>query len=403
MLDFFRNLFSSDFMPHGHCFYWQPGIVWLHVSSDALIAVSYFLIPIGLVQLVRKRRDLEFTWMYLLFGIFILSCGLTHTMNIWDIWHSTYRLEGLVKAITAVSSLVTALLLFRLIPVALTIPSPAQLRVEVEERRKAEQHALQLNLELEERVEQRTATLARTNAALQRFAYIASHDLQEPIRTVRSMNQMLARECAGKLGAKADSYIKFVVEASGRMQSLVSDLMVYARVLDGSMPRQMKMVDPEAVLHSVLHDLQAAIDETGAAVTHTRLPRVFADEMQLKQVFLNLITNAIKYSRKGVPPVVEVSAERRGPEDVFAVRDNGIGIDAQYHEQIFVAFRRLHGREYEGSGVGLTICRDLLAEQGGRIWIESEVGRGSTFFFSIPTTNAVPVTAAVAQNEPLRA
>lgn len=384
MAEFFRKLFVSDFMPHGHCFLWQPGVVWLHVISDVLITLAYFLIPVGLVQLVRKRRDLEFNWMYLMFGIFILSCGLTHAMNVWDIWHATYRLEGLIKAITAVASLATAVLLFRLIPVALTIPSPAQLRLEISERVKAEHAVRTLNADLEKRVDERTISLQRTNQALQWFAYIASHDLQEPIRTIRSMNQLMARDFKGKIDSKADQYIDFVVEASDRMQSLLVDLMSYAVVLDQTAPRHLKQIDTPALVQSTLSDLRTAIDESGAVISCGDLPPIFADESQVKQIFLNLLTNAIKYVPKGTIPRISVSGSRSDGICTFAVKDNGIGIDGQYAEQVFVAFRRLHGRAYPGSGIGLTICKDIVEEYKGRIWIQSESGAGSTFYFTLP-------------------
>jgi len=170
MHDFLQNLFSSDFMPHGYCYLWKPDILWLHGISDGLIALSYFVIPLALVYFVRKRRDLPFHWMFLMFGVFILGCGSTHVMEIWTLWHGTYRLAGVIKAITAGASLATAAALVPLIPRALLLPSPAQLRAvnlslekEITERRHA-QAALQIARdELELRVEQRTAELARVN------------------------------------------------------------------------------------------------------------------------------------------------------------------------------------------------------------------------------------------------
>lgn len=385
MIEFFRKLFDSDYMPHGHCYFWQPSILWLHVSSDALISLSYFLIPFSLVQLVRKRRDLEFNWMFVLFGLFILSCGMTHLLNIYNVWHSAYRLEGVVKAVTAVSSIVTAMLLFPLVPKAVGLPSAAMLRSEVKERKAAEEEVRQLNLDLERRVDQRTATLKRANEALQRFAYIASHDLQEPIRTVRSFNQILARDYKGRLDPKADQYIGFVVDAAARMQQLVTDLMVFARVLDQDAPKNRNTVYPSQLLAVVTADLRSLLDESQAVLTWDDLPPVHADETQIKQVFLNLIGNAMKYRQLGTHPRIAVKGECKDGECTFAVQDNGIGIAPQYFDQIFVAFKRLHGKDYPGSGVGLTICQSIIEEHGGRIWVESEVGRGTTFFFTLPS------------------
>src|SRR3954447_17379741 len=385
MLEFFRKLFDSDYMPHGHCYFWQPGMVSLQVSSDTLIALSYFLIPFSLVQLVRKRRDLEFHWMFVMFGIFILSCGLTHVMDVYNVWHSAYRLDGLIKATTAVSSVMTAVLLFPLIPKALALPSPAMLQKEIDVRKGAEAEVRRLNTDLEGRVRERTATLTRTNEALQRFAYIASHDLREPIRTIRSFNQLLERDYHGRLDPKADQYIRYVVDAAGRMEELVADLMAYARVLDQDAPRNRQTVDPALILGTVVESLRGSIEESRAEITwDDHMPFVEGDKTQIQQVFLNLLSNAIKYRRDQERPKVAIRCETLESECQFAVEDNGIGIAEEYFDQIFVAFKRLHGKEYPGSGVGLTICRDIVKEHGGRIWVKSEPGRGATFFFTLP-------------------
>jgi signal transduction histidine kinase len=385
MLEFFRKLFDSDYMPHGHCYFWQPGMVSLQVSSDTFIALSYFLIPSSLVRLVRKRRDLEFHWMFVMFGIFILSCGLTHVLSVYNVWHSAYRLDGFVKAITAVSSVMTAVLLFPLVPKALALPSPAMLQKEIEVRKGAEAEVRRLNTDLEGRVQERTATLTRTNEALQRFAYIASHDLQEPIRTIRSFNQLLARDYSGRLDPKADQYIHYVVDAAGRMQELVADLMAYARVLDQDAPRNRQTVDPASILSTVIENLRSSIEESQAVITwDDHMPLVEGDKTQIQQVFLNLLSNAIKYKREEEKPNIDIRWQNLEGYCEFAVEDNGIGIADGYFDQIFVAFKRLHGKEYPGSGVGLTICRDIVKEHGGRIWVESELGRGTTFFFTLP-------------------
>lgn len=387
MIEFFRRLFSSDFMPHGGCYFWRPDVLWLHVASDALIAIAYFLIPFSLAQLVRKRRDLEFNWMFVLFGAFILACGLTHLMQIWNIWHSLYRLSGLIKAITGLASITTAILMFRLVPQAVALPSPAQLQREVTERQKAEAEVRVLNEDLERRVEERTAMLTRSNEALQRFAYIASHDLQEPIRTVRSLNQLLARDYKGQLDEKADRYLYFILDASDRMQTLVRDLLAYSRTLEES-PRVSGPVSTRDVVGEVLKDLAAAAKEADAVIECGELPDVCVDRTHLKQIFSNLISNALKYRNPGQAARISMGAETHDGECVFWVADEGIGIEAKYFDQIFVAFRRLHGREYPGSGVGLTICKNLVEEYGGHIWVNSELGKGAKFRFSLPAANA---------------
>jgi signal transduction histidine kinase len=384
MIEFFRRLFDSDFMSHGGCYFWRPELVWLHVSSDSLIVLAYVLIPFSLIQLVRKRKDLEFNWMFVMFGAFILACGATHFMSVWNVWHSAYRLDGVLKAVTAVASISTAILMFRLVPQAVALPSPDDLRQEIENRTRAEAEVRALNADLERRVEERTALLQRSNAALQRFAYVSSHDLQEPIRTIRTFNQLLAKDYSGQLDPKADQYIEFVVEASARMQSLVADLLTYSRVLDPEAPKEVKTSSSTQALQTAILDLQQAIEDSGAAIQQGALPDVTMDETQLKQLFQNLISNAIKYRRPEEPLKISVAAESSNGSWLFSVQDNGIGIETQYFVQIFEAFKRLHGKEYPGSGVGLTICKEIVESSGGRMWVESELGKGSTFKFTLP-------------------
>ncbi|MBV9770765.1 MAG: hypothetical protein JOZ32_14415, partial [Bryobacterales bacterium] len=297
MIEFFRRLLDSDFMPHGGCYFWRPELIWLHVASDVLIVLAYVLIPFSLIQLVRKRKDLEFNWMFVMFGAFILACGATHAMNVYNIWHSAYRLDGMVKAITAFASVPTALLMFRLVPRAVALPSAEDLRQEIDNRKRAEAEVRSLNADLEQRVEERTALLRRSNAALQRFAYVSSHDLQEPIRTIRAFNELLAKEYVGKLDPQADQYIGFVVEASARMHNLVTDLLTYSRILDPDAPREVKVTSSLHALETTLLDLRQAIEDSGASISHGALPDVYLDETQLKQVFQNLIGNAVKYRR----------------------------------------------------------------------------------------------------------
>lgn len=387
MIQFFRRLFDSDFMPHGGCYFWRPELVWLHMSSDVFIALAYVLIPFSLIQLVRKRKDLEFNWMFVMFGIFILACGTTHLMNVWNIWHSAYRLEGVIKAITALASIPTAILMFRLVPQAIALPSPQDLKKEIQRRSIAEAEVRSLNSDLERRVQERTTLLERSNAALQRYAYVSSHDLQEPIRTIRTFNQLLARDYAGTLDPKADQYIGFVIDATERMQTLVADLLNYSRILDPEAPKEVRVVCTAQVLETVLLDLQPLIQEAGASITRGDLPDVLMDHTQLVQLFQNLLTNAIKYRRPKEPLQIFVSGERSSDWSdrcVFFVQDNGIGIEPQYFHQIFGAFRRLHRKEYPGSGIGLTICKEIVESAGGQIWLESEPGHGSTFKFTLP-------------------
>jgi len=224
--------------------------------------------------------------------------------------------------------------------------------------------------------------LTRSNEDLKEFAYMASHDLQEPLRMVSSYVQLLGRRYKGKLDADADEFIGYAVEGAYRMQKLINDLLAYSRI--GTQGKDFKPTDCEAIFEQAIYNLQTAVEESGTVVTHDTLPTVPADATQLIQVFQNLIGNAIKF-RSTELPRVHVSAERRTSEWLFSVCDNGIGIDPQNHDRIFAIFQRLHGRgEYAGTGIGLTICRKIVERHGGRIWVTSELGKGATFYFTIP-------------------
>jgi light-regulated signal transduction histidine kinase (bacteriophytochrome) len=224
--------------------------------------------------------------------------------------------------------------------------------------------------------------LKRSNEELERFAYVASHDLQEPLRMVASYVQLLAKRYKGKLDRDADEFIEFAVDGAVRMKALIEDLLAVSRV--GTRGTPLTPTDANAVLERAIASLRLAIDEAGASVASDRLPVVAADAGQLEHVFLNLISNALKF-RGAVAPRVQVSAEARDGRWVFRVQDNGIGIEPQYFDRIFLLFQRLHAKiQYPGSGLGLAIAKKVVERHGGRIWVESEPGRGSSFFFSPP-------------------
>ncbi len=224
--------------------------------------------------------------------------------------------------------------------------------------------------------------LSESNTNLQQFAYVASHDLQEPLRMVSSYVQLLERRYQGKLDADADEFIGFAVDGARRMQQLINDLLEYSRVSTRQKP--FEPTDVNVVMARVLETLKLNIEERHASVTHDTLPTVTADAQQLEQLLQNLVGNAVKFCKDRCASV-RVSAAEEGKEWVFSVRDNGIGIETQYYERVFTIFQRLHTREeYPGTGIGLAICKKIVMRHGGRIWVESQPGNGSAFFFTIP-------------------
>jgi PAS domain S-box-containing protein len=239
---------------------------------------------------------------------------------------------------------------------------------------------------------QAEAERTRLLAELQQFAYIVSHDLTEPLRTIRSYVELLAQRFRGKLDPTADEHMAFVTGAAQRLQQMLTALLAYTRI--GGSAAQSTAVDCEAVLAGVLSDLQLVIRESGAKVTHDGLPTAYGDAGQVGLVFQNLIGNAMKF-RGPAPPRIHLSSHREGAQWVVAVQDNGIGIDPQYAERIFQIFQRLHTRsEYPGTGIGLAICKKIIERHEGRIWVESRPGQGATFFFTLPAYAPGPQQAS---------
>lgn len=244
-------------------------------------------------------------------------------------------------------------------------------------------------------------SLTESNTALEQFAYVASHDLQEPLRTMSMSAQLLTHKHRGKLDAEADQLLTFIVSTSARMSTLVRDLLEYARLTTEEDRPSSIALDED--LEAALTHLCQAIEESGASVTHDPLPTLQVDRGQMVRLFQNLISNAVKYRKPDLPPKVHVRAEQKGAEWVISIRDNGIGFDPKYASAIFAPFKRLHtAEEYPGSGVGLAICRRIVQAQGGRIWAESEPGEGTTFFFTLPVESLQALKHTPPINNPAR-
>jgi signal transduction histidine kinase len=238
-----------------------------------------------------------------------------------------------------------------------------------------------MHKQAEEELIRYSQELKRSNEELQHFAYVASHDLQEPLRMISSYLQLIERWYKGRLDTDVDEFITYAVDGASRLQTMINALLEYSRVDTRGKP--FEPVDCEAILERALMNLEVAIRESQATITHTSLPTVMADSSQILQVFQNLISNAIKF-HGSEPPRIHISVRREENEWVFSVHDNGIGIEPEYSKQLFNIFKRLHGREYPGVGLGLSICKKIINRHGGRIWLGSESGNGSVFYFTIP-------------------
>lgn len=538
----------NGYIPHGYCISWSPTLMATFVASDLLIFISYFSMPVALGYFAHKRRDFPYRWLLWLFSVFIMACGATHLMGVVVLWEPMYALDALLKAITAAASVLTAIVLWPLLPRALKLPSPTQLRTvnaalksEITERKRIEDelrlakaaaeedarrnvqllaaivessadaiigktldgtvtswnrgateifgysatemighkvfnllpvgreqeeptfleqirhdqsvnrfktqrvrkdgqvidvaftvspihdqqnHPIgasviarditkekqtelnlqqtsdelrELNTTLEQRIAQRTEDLNKSNARLdqlnqdlkhsnvelEQFAYVASHDLQEPLRMVVGFIQLLEKRLSGQTDAECQEFMNFAVDGALRMQKLIQAILEYSRISSRGAP--LAPVPSGTAVQEALNQLNLVVAEKSAVIDVPELPTVLADRMQLVQLFQNLIGNAIKFCKSG-PPHVRIAAERQANYWRFTVTDNGIGIAPEYQDRIFGIFQRLHTRqEYDGTGIGLALCKRIAQRHGGDIGVCPAPEGGSSFWFTLPT------------------
>ncbi|MBD2354568.1 GHKL domain-containing protein [Tolypothrix sp. FACHB-123] len=414
-MEFLDNFFySGNFIPHGHCYLWKPDLVGLHLISDALIALSYYSIPLTLIYFVSKREDVPFKLVFLLFGGFIISCGTTHAMEVWTLWHPVYWLSGVIKALTGFISFYTAIILIPLVPQALALPSPAQLEaanqalhVENIERQRVELELRQYKEGLEKLVEQRTAELAKTNERLQQeiiqrqksqermaellqevnsanqelndFAYIVSHDLKAPLRGISSLSEWLLLDYNDSFDEPGKELVRLLINRVQKMYSLIDGILQYSRL--GNLKEEVQQVDLNNVVTDVIELL--ALPENMEIEIKNRLPLVNIEVTRIRQVFQNLLSNAIKFIDKPQGHII-IDCTENNSSWQFKISDNGIGIEEKHFNKIFQIFQKLaNDEESDSTGIGLSLVKKIVEMYGGQVWVESEVGKGSTFFFTL--------------------
>ncbi len=374
-----RHILSSDTLsPHGICLLWRPELIWLHLTSDTIIGLAYFSIPIALAVFQSRRQDVNFGWVIWAFAIFIVSCGATHFFAVWTLYVPDYGAEGLVKAVTAIASLGTAIALWPLLPKALAIPSAAQLqlandalRLALSERDTAMSALQAKNRELEAAV-----------GELDAFSYSVSHDLRAPLRSIDGFSLILLKNNSSRLPPEMRNYLQLVRDNASQMGHLIDDLLAFSRF--GRLTLAKQLVSTRRIADAVVAEERDRAADRSVTVTVGDLPWIQADAALLKQVFVNLVNNAFKYSRKRADAAVEIGCLEVDGEQVFFVRDNGTGFDLKYADKLFGVFQRLHRAEdFEGTGVGLAIVHRIVDRHGGRIWVETSPDQGATFFFTM--------------------
>ncbi len=379
-VDFFTGLFSTDrWPPRWKCGYWSDFHGWLYIISDLLIWAAYFAIPLIIINYVTKRKSaLKFNKAYIYFAGFILLCSSTHFLDAVMFWHPMYRLNALVRLITALVSLATVYHLIKILPQAFSQKTNLELEAEILRRKEAESKLVELTLQLQSK----TIALTKSNEELEKFAAVASHDLKEPLRMVSGFMDLLNKKYSDKLDDTARKYIFYAKDGAVRMSALISELLAYAQL--GFNKGEFEKVGIGEVINEIVALNKAAIEEKNAVILFNGLPDIVASRILIKLLFQNLINNALNYQKKDVSPVIKIICINEDLHWKFAVEDNGIGINNEYFTQIFELFRRIHAKEeFRGTGMGLATCKRIVEQHNGEIWLESEEGKGSTFYFTI--------------------
>ncbi|NEU77875.1 ATP-binding protein [Nostoc sp. UIC 10630] len=389
MQTFFNYPFQSNgFIPHGHCYLWQTGLVWLHIISDATIALAYYSIPFLLIYFISKRKDVPFNGVFLLFGAFIIACGTGHLMDIWTLWYPNYWIAGGLKALTAIISIYTAFALFYLMPQALILPSPAQLEVinqvlstEIVERKR-----------IEKELRQAEEVAQNSSQAKSEFLANMSHELRTPLNGILGYTQILQR--TESLSEKGRKGLSVIYQCGSHLLTLINDVLDLSKIE----ARKLELYPVDfylpAFIDSVTEICRIRAEQKVIAFhieIDPNLPTgIHADEKRLRQVLINLLSNAMKFTHQGSvtfkTQVINQESNANGKTNYkirFEVVDTGTGITPEQAEKIFQPFEQVGSqkRQSEGTGLGLAISQKIVLLMGGQIKVQSEFGKGSTFWF----------------------
>ncbi|MBU6951310.1 sensor histidine kinase [Hahella sp. HN01] len=395
IIDFFTG---KGYMPHGHCYLWKPGILWLNISSDALIALAYMTIPITLIYFIRKRQDVPFNWMFMSFGVFILACGATHVMNIWVTWYPAYWLIGGVKAVTAAASVITALLLVKLIPAALSIPSQAQLSRINQELQRSNEELMATNRMLEET--QRQLMQREKMAALGRLVAGVAHEINTPIGVIVTASTLLTEETerlhktyaseslseeelTDYIDAARDS-TRLIAANAGRAANLIQSFKQVAVDQSAGEERRFNL---SQYLHEIVTSLSPALKKASSSVSihGPQELEVYSHPGALSQVLTNLILNSLTHGFAGGPGIVDIRFDVVDDQVELLVCDNGVGIPESLRDKVFEPFFTSKRNE-GGSGLGLHILHNLVTNVlNGKVRIaDTGAEQGVAFAIEFP-------------------
>jgi len=385
------------YTPRQQCMNFEPEVVWLHIISDSFIALAYFSIPVSLVYFVRHRKDLAFNWIFLMFALFILLCGTTHAFGVWAIWQPFYRLDGLIKAATALVSLITAAILWNLIPKAVALPSAEQLRImnrklenQIFENERVQNDMVNLQADLERRVAERTEELTKANRIKDAFLATLSHELRTPLNAIYGWAQILLRKDAKEMDPVKMKKGLEVIERNSKVQEqLIRDLLDVSRITSGKLKLEIETVDPVVVIESAIESVSPAINAKQLRID--KKIEIFGEQLEVdparfQQILWNLLVNAVKFTPDG--GTIEVGARRDGQWLEISVTDTGQGISPEFLPHLFERFSQADPsttRAQGGLGIGLAIVRHLVELHGGTVNAASKgLGEGARFEVRIP-------------------